>query len=158
MNGGVMVATALRAVLDTSPHPYPVATSAHFLRVPRLEPAELLVSWLKQGRTAATARATLVQGAKPVLEVTVTTGSLPSDPATNGELSWTGEPPHLPPIEECVNLGHWPATLGPDGPAPHAAQIAVRPHPPTTRWRRGQPAGGPDMRRYVRLPAARGPV
>src|SRR5260370_23932028 len=73
MNGGVMVATALRAVLDTSPHRYPVATSAHFLRVPRLEPAELLVSWLKQGRTPATARATLVPGAKPVLEVTVTT-------------------------------------------------------------------------------------
>ena len=34
VNGGVMVATVLRAVLDTSPHPYPVATSAHFLRVP----------------------------------------------------------------------------------------------------------------------------
>ncbi len=34
VNGGVLVAAMLRAVLDTSPHPHPVATSAHFLRVP----------------------------------------------------------------------------------------------------------------------------
>ena len=42
----------------------PVATSAHFLRVPLLEPAEVEVTWLKQGRTAATARAALVQDAR----------------------------------------------------------------------------------------------
>src|SRR5262249_57168918 len=122
MNGGVMVATALRAVLDTSPHPYPVATSAHFLRVPRLEPAEVEVTWLKQGRTAATARATVVQDSLPVLEGTVTTGNLPRDPASNGELSWTRVPPRLPPIEERVNPGHLAATVAPDraawAPAP----------------------------------------
>jgi acyl-CoA thioesterase len=157
MNGGVMVATALRAVLDTSPHPYPVATSAHFLRVPRLEPAGVQVTWLKQGRTAATARATVVQDAKPVLEVTVTTGSLPSDPAANGELSWTGEPPHLPPIEECVSLGHWPGTFGPDGSAGYAVQVDLRLDPATTGWRRGQPAGIPEMRGYFRLREDRDP-
>ena len=88
VNGGVLMATMLRAVLDTSPHPHPVATSAHFLRVPRLEPAQVQVTWLKQGKTAATARATLSQEDLPVLETTVTTGSLgqPGD----GGLSWTG--------------------------------------------------------------------
>ncbi len=35
VNGGVLLASVLRAVLDSSPHPYPVATSAHFLRAPR---------------------------------------------------------------------------------------------------------------------------
>jgi len=161
MNGGVMVATALRAVLDTSPHPYPVATSAHFLRVPRLEPAEVEVTWLKRGRTAATARATVVQDAVPVLEVTVTTGSLPSDPpdggSANGELSWTGEPPHLPPIEECVNLGQWPGTVGADGTNGYAAQVDLRLDPATTGWRRGQPAGIPEMRGYFRLREDRDP-
>ena len=58
VNGGVLLATVLRAVLDTSPHPHPVATSAHFLRVPKLAPAQIQVTWLKTGRTAATARAT----------------------------------------------------------------------------------------------------
>lgn len=157
MNGGVMVATALRAVLDTSPHPYPVATSAHFLRVPRLEPAEVEVTWLKQGRTAATARATVVQDSLPVLEVTVTTGNLPADPASNGELSWTGEPPRLPPIEECVNLGHWAGTVGPDGTAGYAAQVDLRLDPATTGWRRGEPAGIPEMRGYFRLREDRDP-
>ena len=157
MNGGVMVATALRAVLDTSPHRYPVATSAHFLRVPRLEPAEVEVTWLKQGRTAATARATVVQDALAVLEVTVTTGSLPADPAVNGELSWTGEPPQLPPIEECVNLGHWAGTIGPDGTAGYGAQVDLRLDPATIGWRRGQPAGIPEMRGYFRLREDRDP-
>jgi acyl-coenzyme A thioesterase PaaI-like protein len=162
MNGGVMVATALRAVLDTSPHPYPVATSAHFLRVPRLEPAEVEVTWLKQGRTAATARATVVQDTAvqdslPVLEVTVTTGNLAPDPASNGELSWTGEPPRLPPIEECVNLGHWAGTVGPDGTSGYAAQVDLRLDPATTGWRRGEPAGIPEMRGYFRLREDRDP-
>jgi acyl-coenzyme A thioesterase PaaI-like protein len=157
MNGGVMVATALRAVLDTSPHPYPVATSAHFLRVPRLEPAEVEVTWLKRGRTAATARATVIQDARPVLEVTVTTGSLPSDPSANGELSWTGEPPNLPPIEECVNLGPWPGTAGADGTAGYAAHVDLRLDPATIGWRRGEPAGIPEMRGYFRLREDRDP-
>ncbi len=77
VNGGVMIATVLRAVLDRSPLPHPVATSAHFLRVAKLAPAEIHVTWLKSGRTAATARATLIQAGEPVLETTVTTGTVP---------------------------------------------------------------------------------
>ena len=157
VNGGVMVATVLRAVLDTSPHPYPVATSAHFLRVPRLEPAEVEVTWLKQGGTAATARAALVQEGQPVLDVTVTTGNLPGGPAANGELSWTGEPPHLPPIEECVDLGPWRGTVGPDGTAGYAAQVNMRLDPATTGWRHGRPSGVPEMRGYFALRDEREP-
>jgi acyl-coenzyme A thioesterase PaaI-like protein len=154
VNGGVMVATALRAVLDCSPHPYPVATSAHFLRVPRLEPGEVEVTWLKQGGTAATARATLTQDGQAVLDVTVTTGKLP---AANGELSWTGEPPTLPPIEECVDLGPWRGTVGADGTAGYAAQVDMRLDPATTGWRHGQPSGIPEMRGYFGLREAREP-
>ena len=82
VNGGVLIATVLRAVLDRSPLPHPVATSAHFLRVAKLAPAEIHVTWLKSGRTAATARATLIQEGEPVLETAVTTGTVPfSSPA-----------------------------------------------------------------------------
>jgi hypothetical protein len=83
VNGGALLATVLRAVLDGSPHPYPVATNASFLRVPQLAPAEVQVSWLKLGRTAATARATFIQDGQPVLETTVTTGTLPAAPAAS---------------------------------------------------------------------------
>ncbi len=157
MNGGVTIAMVLRAVLDSSPLPHPVATSAHFLRVPKLEPAEVEVTWLKHGRTAATARAALVQHGQPVLDVTVTTGSLPASPSANGELSWTGEPPRLPPIEECVNLGPWPGTVGADGTAGYAAHVDLRLDPATTGWRRGDPAGIPEMRGYFGLREERDP-
>jgi acyl-coenzyme A thioesterase PaaI-like protein len=159
VNGGVMVATMLRAVMDTSPHPYPVATSAHFLRVPLLEPAEVEVTWLKQGRTAATARAALIQDAQVALDVTVTTGHLPDDPerAADGQLTWTGHPPKLPPIEECVNLGPWRGTVGADGIAGYAAQVDMRMDPATTGWRHGEPSGVPEMRGYFSLREHRDP-
>jgi hypothetical protein len=177
VNGGVMVATMLRAVLDSSPLPYPVATSAHFLRVPLLEPGEVEVTWLKQGKTAATARAALVQNSQIVLDATVTTGSLPADPPPadpppphppptdpppthpleSGELHWTGEPPKMPPIEECVNLGPWRGTVGADGVAGYAAQVDLRMDPATTGWRRGEPSGVPEMRGYFSLREQRDP-
>jgi len=80
VNGGVLMATVLRAVLDCSPHPHPVSTSASFLRVPRIAAAAIQVSWLKHGKTASTARATLVQDGEPVLDTTITTGTLPAGP------------------------------------------------------------------------------
>jgi hypothetical protein len=165
VNGGVMVATMLRAVLDASPLPYPVATSAHFLRVPLLEPGEVEVTWLKQGKTAATARASLIQDSQIVLDVTVTTGNLPTElpaapAATDAQassLTWTGEPPKLPPIEDCVNLGPWRGTVGTDGVEGYAAQVDLRMDPATTGWRRGEPSGIPEMRGYFGLRERRDP-
>ncbi len=170
VNGGVLMATVLRCVLDTSPHPHPVATSTHFLRVPQLAPAQVEVTWLKQGRTAATARASLIQDAKPLLELTVTTGTVSAAPAVivptaaasagNGRavgLSWTGAPPVLPPIEECIDLGMWPGAVGPDGTIGYAGQVEMRLDPATTGWRHGTPAGIPEMRGYFRLREDRDP-
>ena len=165
VNGGVLMATMLRGVLDSSPHPHPVATSAHFLRVPRLAPAHVEVTWLKEGRTAATARASLLQDGKPALEMTVTTGTVPDpaggDGAGGGDLgtslSWTGAPPVLPPIGECVELGPWPGAVGPDGNLGYAGQVEMRLDPATTGWRHGAPAGIPEMRGYFRLREDRDP-
>jgi acyl-coenzyme A thioesterase PaaI-like protein len=147
----------LRAVLDSSPHPHPIATSAHFLRVAKLEPASVQVTWLKQGKSAATARATLIQDSLPVLEVTVTTGTLPARGSQDAEFSWTGAPPRFPPIAECVDLGPWPGTVGADGTSGYAAQVRLLLDPATTGWRRGEPAGVPEMRGYFRLREDRDP-
>jgi acyl-coenzyme A thioesterase PaaI-like protein len=91
VNGGVLIATVLRAVLDCSPLPHPVATSAHFLRVAKLAPAEIHVTWLRTGRIAATARATLTQDGEPVLETTVTTGTVPVSSPTPAVAAGTGQ-------------------------------------------------------------------
>jgi acyl-coenzyme A thioesterase PaaI-like protein len=158
VNGGVLIATMLRCVLDSSPHPHPVATSAHFLRVPQTAPARVEVTWLKEGRTAATARASLIQDGKTAVEMTITTGTVP-DPAggRGASLSWTGAPPVLPPIEDCVDLGPWPGAIGPDGAAGYAGQVEMRLDPATTGWRDGEPAGIPEMRGYFRLRDDRDP-
>jgi Thioesterase-like superfamily len=156
MNGGALLATVLRAVLSESPHPHPVAASAHFLRVPQFAPAQVQVDWLKQGGTAATARAALVQGGKIILDTTVTTGtvlagSAAAEAADSAGLDWTGPPPGFPDIAECVDLGRWPGTVAQDGTAGYAAQVEVLMDPATTGWRHGEPSGLPEMRGYFRL-------
>lgn len=155
VNGGVLVATALRAVFDTSPHPHPVATSTHFLSVPLLKPAEVEVTWLRQGRTVATARATVVQDERPVLDLTVATGNLA--PAGGDELVWTGEPPPFPPIEDCVDLGDWPTAGTGQGMTGYPGQVDVRLDPATAGWRHSQAPGLPEMRGYFRLREDRDP-
>ena len=152
VNGGVLMACVLRAVLDTSPHPDPVATSAHFLRVPRPEPAQVHVTWLKQGKTAATARAALIQDGAAVLETTVTTGTLGAD--GDGGLSWTGEPPVLPPVEECTGFADFAGATRRTG---YAGQVDLRLDPATSGWLRGQPQGVPEMRGYFQLREERDP-
>ena len=152
VNGGVLLATVLRAVLDTSPHPDPVATSAHFLRVPRSEPARVQVTWLKLGKTAATARAALVQNGSCVLDTTITTGRL-GDPGEGG-LSWTGEPPRLPPVGECTGFADFAGATRRDG---YAGQVDLRLDPATSGWLRGRPHGVPEMRGYFQLREERRP-
>ncbi len=157
MNGGALLVTVLRAVLSESPHPHPVATSAHFLRVPQLAPAQVQVSWLKQGRTAATARAALVQDGKVILDTTVTTGTVPGRDATDDGLTHTGPPPSLPDLADCVDLGIWRGTVGADGITGYAAQVEVLFDPATVGWRRDEPSGLPEMRGYFRLREDRDP-
>jgi acyl-coenzyme A thioesterase PaaI-like protein len=165
INGGVMLATALRAVLDCSPLPHPVATSAHFLRVPALAPALIEVTWLKAGRTTAAARATLTQDDKTVLETMVTTGIVPvsSRPASAGDLAgsagldWSAPAPAMPPPEKCLDLGPWPGTVAPDGTTGYAAQVHLLLDPEVVGWRFGYPSGKPEMRGYFSFREDRDP-
>ncbi len=169
VNGGALLATVLRAVLDCSPHPHPVATSANFLRVPQLAAAEVQVSWLKHGKTASTARASLIQDAQVVLDTTVTTGTVPGGPVQSGSsaadraeagaqsLDWTDVRPPFPDIDECLDLGNWPGSVAADGAAGFPAQVEVLLDPACTGWRGGQPSGVPEMRGYVRLREPRDP-
>jgi hypothetical protein len=166
VNGGALLATILRAVLSESPHPHPVATSAHFLRVPRLAPAQVQVSWLRQGGTAATARAALVQDGEVILDTTVTTGTVPDgraagpaggNEAMSADLDWTAPPPDFPDIADCVDLGQWSGTLASDGTAGYAAHVQMLMDPATAGWRGGQPSGRAEMRGYFRLREDRDP-
>ena len=171
VNGGALMATVLRAVLDCSPHPHPVATSANFLRVPQLAAAEVHVSWLKKGKTASIARAALMQDGQAVLDTTITTGTLLAWPAAAGLdavnseanpasaqlLDWTGERPRIADIADCLDLGSWPGTVAADGTAGFAAHVEVLLDPACTGWRQHEPSGVPEMHGYVRLREERDP-
>jgi Thioesterase-like superfamily len=158
VNGGVLIGAMLRAVLDTSPHPYPVVTNAHFLRVPAAVPARVTVTWLKHGKTAAEARVSLSQDGVPMIEAMVTTGPLAGqpDPVSAGTavagaaegLSWTGPPPPLAPIEECVEVAPAGGLRG---------QVDLRLDPATAGWLRRNPSGIPEMRAYFRMRDGREP-
>jgi acyl-coenzyme A thioesterase PaaI-like protein len=168
VNGGALIAQVLRAVLDSSPNPHPVATTANFLRVARLAPAEIRVEWLKQGRTASTARASLIQDGELILDLSVTTGTVPdsgapalvadgSGLADATQLNWTGPPPDFPPIEDCVDLGPWRGSVSADGAEGYAMQVSVLMDPATSGWRRRDPSGTPEMRGYFQLRDGRAP-
>jgi acyl-coenzyme A thioesterase PaaI-like protein len=151
VNGGVLIAAMLRAVLDTSPHPHPVVTNAHFLRVPRAVPAQVTVAWLKHGKTTAVARAALIQDGQPMIEAMIATGSLDDTPSATGAaetLTWTGEPPLLPPPGDCLEV---PAAGGING------QVDMRLDPATAGWLKRDPGGVPEMRGYFRLRDGREP-
>jgi hypothetical protein len=168
INGGALLATVMRAVLAESPLPHPVATSAHFLRVGAIAPAEIRVTWLKHGRTAATARAALSQDGKVILDTTMTVGTVPGpdEPGSEGidqagnagpvgplpdALTWTGPPPGFPAIADCVDLGQWRGTTAADGASGYAAQVEMLMDPATAGWRRDEPSGLPEMRGYFQL-------
>jgi acyl-CoA thioesterase len=144
VHGGYLVATMLRAVLDASPYPDPVATSAHFLRPGVPGPAEVRLENLRTGRTVATTRASVVQGGHTILSAQVTTATL--DGRT--EAVWTSEPPRMPPIEECVSMG--PAD--PLGPGRRFLQrLDLRFDPAAAGWMDGRTDGVPEIRAYFRL-------
>ena len=57
-------------------------------------------------------------------------------------LSWTAEPPSLPPVDECVPVEAGGGIRG---------QVDLRLDPATSGWMKRSPAGIPEMRGYFRL-------
>jgi acyl-CoA thioesterase len=146
LNGGYLMAVLLRAAVDASPHPHPVATSANFLRVARPGRAEISVEPRKTGRTTAAARVTLSQDGQPVVDAQVSTGTLDADAVA----AWSGpRPAALPPLEDCLTFEP-PAGLAKRNRG-FADQVDMRFDPATMGWLDGQPAGSPHMRAHFRM-------
>ncbi|NRQ38424.1 thioesterase family protein [Nonomuraea sp. NN258] len=143
LNGGYLMAVILRAAVDASPFEHPVSTTAQFLKSPVAGPARVKVEQLKSGRTAAFARATLIQDGVAQIESMITTATL-----NDVEPVYTDAAPALMPAPaECVKL--------PD-PKPESgmtlnAQMDLLFDPPTIGWLKGEPTGRPESRAYFRM-------
>ncbi len=144
VHGGYLVATMLRAVLDASPHPDPVATGAHFLRPGVPGSAEVRLETLRSGRTTATTRASVVQDDRVILSAHVTTATL----TAGAEPVWSAEPPRMPPVERCAPMD----AAHPLGPGSRFLErLDLRFDPATMGWLDGRPLGTPELRAYFRL-------
>ena len=148
-NGGYLLALAVRALSHELPHPDPVAISAVFLRPGAHGLARVTTRLLRVGRRLSFGTAQLLQDGSDVLHVQAAY----SDLAVSQQkdlVFMSGQPPELPPPEDCVDLmdGQPAAALLP------GATIADRfeyrlPHPPG--WRRGEPTGRPTEELWLRL-------
>ncbi|MCD0451390.1 thioesterase family protein [Actinocorallia sp. API 0066] len=145
VNGGYLLGVLLRAAVAESSHAHPLTTAASFLRPAQPGPAEVLVEQRKTGRTAATARVSLVQDGRPVVDAMVTTGTLDPD----REPAYQGEPPAMPPLEVCRPSGADQSGF--------VAQVDMRFDPAVMGWLDGEPSGKPEMRAYFRLASGEDP-
>jgi len=151
-NGGYLLTMATRAALGAIEHPHPLAVSGHFLAPPAVGPAELEVTSLRAGRSLSTARATLAQDGRPLLEALVTTGQLGADGTTGWQRA--SGPPDMPPPDECLR-GQ------PDLPGGMRINILdhldVRLDPATAGSFLGRPSGRLELRGWVRFQDGRPP-
>jgi hypothetical protein len=79
MNGGYLQLPLVRAVLAESGLPHPIAVTTDFLAPPAPGAADVVVERLREGRSAGTYRAVLMQGGIPLLSASVVTGTLTED-------------------------------------------------------------------------------
>lgn len=108
LNGGYLLALLARAAVTEvsagrpagSAPLHPVAATSTFLSAPSPGPAVAAVELLRSGRRTVQARARLLQGGEPRVEVHLVLGKLGDDAAT-----WDGVAPVvLPPVDECYRL------------------------------------------------------
>ena len=106
-NGGYLLAivgraTAMALADAGSAHQDVLAATAHYLWAPDPGPATIEVEVLRTGRSASQARATLSQGDRRCVDVTLTVGALPTN---DGTPTWSALPPvDVAPIEQCVRV------------------------------------------------------
>lgn len=149
-NGGYLLACAARAAGEAlgaagSTHRDALAASAHYLWAPDPGPAHIDVEVLRTGRSASQVRATIHQGDRRCVDVTLTVGTLPDAP---GPATWSAlEPVSLPPIEDCTRI---PASR--EG-APFVVAIMdrtdLRMDPACLGFAVGAPTGTGELRAWI---------
>jgi len=143
VNGGVLLAVAARALSAATERSDPVTITGHYLSPGKPGAVDLSTEVLKRGRLFATGRATLRADDRTVLSVLGTFGE--HDERSEVRLA-LGEPPALPPPEECARLAATETF-----PPPFAARVDMRLHPDDATFLNGRPSGRPSLRSWVRF-------
>jgi acyl-CoA thioesterase len=152
VNGGYMLALAVRGLARVMPFPDPVVVSGFFLRPGSLGPAEVRTEQLRAGKTTAFGQAGLWRDGKEIVRVTAAFTDLAAA-AQRSAVSYAGiAAPSLPPPLECERI--------PQSALPGVA-IAERIEyrlPALPSWAGGtRPAGDPHYEFYMRFADGREP-
>jgi acyl-CoA thioesterase len=145
-NGGYLLATAARAMVDATGRPDPVTVTGHYLSRGEPGPVTIDVTTIRSGRRFATASAMLSAGDRPVLAVLGTFGDLsPADGEAAPE-HVDGLPPDLPAPEDCFAMEATDTF-----PPPFMGRVELRLHPDDAGFTEGRPTGVPRVRGWFRL-------
>jgi hypothetical protein len=144
-NGGYLLAMLGRAAAAVSPHPDPVAASAHYLRSPDPGPVVIEVVLLRGGRSASQLRARMLQHGRPCIEALLTTSTLTeTTPYWSDGLPQAGVVSH----GECIRLpGRTPTGM----PVPIMEQVDLRLEPDSLGFAAGRPSGRGELRGWLTL-------
>jgi acyl-CoA thioesterase len=147
-NGGYLVASMIRPLMAELDKPDPLTVSAHFLRPTSVGSADLSTEVVKTGRTHTHVQASLVQTTERV-RLLAAFGDLD---AADGPTLISGEPPELPPPDQCLGRGQLPRFLT---SIEITEQIDTR-LAPDAPWLATRPAA-PSISGWVRLADGRPP-
>ena len=123
-----------------------ISISGHFLNPATPGPVEIDTQIVKNGRSLDTTTATMSRDGRPLLMASAVHASVTDD--QEGAEIVVGEPPDLPPPDDCVR-----ATPAHDAPLPPplVGQVDVRVHPEDAGALAGNPSGRGRMRGWFRL-------
>lgn len=139
-NGGYVIALAARAMADAAGRP-PLSVTAHYLSPGRPGPVVVDVDVIRSGRRMATVAARVSADTTPVLAMLGTF----ADQAPGGPSVITGEPPILPPSDECVSAAP-PVASG------FHTRIMSSMRPVDAGFRDGCPSGTAEVEGWFALP------
>ena len=148
VNGGYMLAVCVRALEGVLPFPDPLVVSGFFLRPGTPGPAWVTASVLRAGKTTAFGEARLLRNGKEIVRATAAFTDLG---AGSGPSFSDGQPPELPPPDDCVGLrtGSLPGLSIADRVEYRTAALPG--------WLRGAPSGTPSLEFWMRFRDGREP-
>ncbi|MDW3213886.1 MAG: thioesterase family protein [Ilumatobacteraceae bacterium] len=139
-NGGYVIALAARAMSDAVGRP-PLSLTAHYLAPGRPGPVVIDVDVIRSGRRTATVAARVRAGETEVLALLGTF----AEQEPGGPSVIVGEPPDLPPVEECVSASP-PVDSG------FHDRIVSSVRPIDAGFRDGRPSGTAEAHGWFALP------
>lgn len=146
-NGGYLLAIVARAMCKATGRPDPITVTGHYLAPGKPGRVLVDVKVARQGRSFATAAATLAAGDRPLLEVLGTFGELSDNSGYSVPQLVDLEPPLMPPPEQCTAVEATDTF-----PPPFMGRVELRLHPDDASFLAGTPSGHARMRGWFRLP------